>query len=180
MALERASRQPQSIDPGLLAEIENLEKKNGDLIDEIVKLKNERAEGANSENQGKRFKMLQKELDDMLKDFEGLTKQGIEAEQERSKLESMVDALKDKVEALETALAEEKIRLIGSSSPGEPRARETTTTNVLRQEFRKMMRDMRAEQARALRVCFPRLPYVETHTDLLDRPSKKSVGSSRP
>ena len=167
LALEKANMQPQTIDPGLLAEIENLERKNGELIDEIVMLKNERAEGANNEHLEKRCRVLQKELDDMLKDFENLTKQGIEAEQERSRLESTIDSLKERVDELETALAEEKIRLLGAAPGGgprslEPRSRtgESTTVNVLRQEFKKMMRDMRADQARALRVCFFFRDYV--------------------
>jgi len=158
LALEKANKQPQTIDPGLLAEIENLERKNGELIDEIVMLKNERAEGANNEHLEKRCKVLQKELDDMLKDFENLTKQGIEAEQERSRLESAIDSLKERVDELETALADEKIRLLGAQPNGtrsvDPRGRtgESTTLVVLKQEFKKMMRDMRAEQARALKV----------------------------
>jgi DNA repair exonuclease SbcCD ATPase subunit len=145
-ALEKASKKPQKIDPGLLTEIENLERKNQELIEEIVVLKTSRAEGANNEHLASRCKMLQKELDEMLEDFENLTKQSIEAEQERSKLESMVDQLKEKVDELKTQLAEEKI------SRNSPRG-ESTTTNVLKQEFKKMVRDMRADQARALRVC---------------------------
>jgi len=159
-ALERANKQPQTIDPGLLTEIETLEKRNGELINEIVMLKNERAEGANNEHLQKRCKMLQKELDDMLKDFENLTKQSIEAEQERSKLEQLCDMMKEKLEHMETALAEEKIRFLGAPRPStgdtrSPAGRvggDSTTINVLKQEFKKMMRDMRADQARALRV----------------------------
>lgn len=176
LALERANKQPQSIDPGLLTDIENLEKKNEELIDEIVMLKNERAEGANNEHLDKRCRLLQRELDEMLKDFENLTKQSIETEQERSKLESLIDTLKERVEELETALAEEKIRFLGSPSPRENRQRETTTTNVLKQEFKKMMRDMRAEQARALKV--GQIQTTSRHvTDVCDRPRKKSGGS---
>ncbi|KAA8910254.1 Up-regulated during septation-domain-containing protein [Sphaerosporella brunnea] len=158
LALEKANKQPQSIDPGLLSEIANLEKKNNELIDEIVMLKTERAEGANSEHLEKRCKMLQKELDDMLKDFENLTKQSIEAEQERTKLESTIDALKEKLEELETTMAEEKIRLLAVGPPRPSvdvrsplgRTGESTTTSVLKTEFKKMMRHMRQEQAKAL------------------------------
>lgn len=169
LALEKANKQPQTIDPGLLAEIENLERKNNELIDEIVRLKNERAEGANNAHLEKRCKVLQKELDDMLKDFENLTKQGIEAEKERSRLESTIDSLKERVDGLETAVAEEKIGILGVQSNGprsaDPRARtgDSTTLIVLRQEFKKMMRDMRTEQAKALKVCF--LPSTHDYQD---------------
>jgi len=56
-----------------------------------------------------------------------------------------VDQLKEKIDELKTQLAEEKI------SRNFPRG-ESTTTNVLKQEFKKMVRDMRADQARALRA----------------------------
>jgi chromosome segregation ATPase len=164
LALEKANKQPQTIDPGLLAEIENLEKRNGELIDEIVMLKNERLESANNEHLEKRCKMLQKELDDMLKDFENLTKQSIGAEQERTKLESLIDALKERIEELETTMAEDKIRYLAvgprpSVDMRSPLGRtgESTTTTVLKTEFKKMIRDMRQEQAKALRVCAPQL-----------------------
>jgi chromosome segregation ATPase len=164
LALEKANKQPQTIDPGLLTEIENLEKRNGELIDEIVMLKNERLESANNEHLEKRCRMLQKELDDMLKDFENLTKQSIEAEQERTKLESLIDMLKERIEELETTMAEDKIRHLAvgprpSVDMRSPLGRtgESTTTTVLKTEFKKMMRDMRHEQAKALRVCAPQL-----------------------
>lgn len=163
-ALERANKQPQTIDPGLLSEIERLEAKNKEFVDEIVALKNQRAEGANNEHLEKRCKTLQGELDDMCKDFENLTKQSIEAEQERIKLEQVVDMLKEKLEHVETALAEERVRLLGAPSRNASAADirsparnngESTTVSVLRQEFKKMVRDMKADQARALRVrCF--------------------------
>lgn len=159
-ALEAASGKPQSVDPGLLQEIEDLAKKNQELIDEIVALKNERANTANNEHLNKRCKDLQTELDGMLKDFEELTKQSIENEKERNKLEGTIDSLREKSDELETLLGEEKLKQLGTrqGSIGElksPAHRgESTSTTVLKQEFKKMMRDMRAEQARALRVRF--------------------------
>lgn len=158
-ALVAASQKPQTIDPGLLQEIEELSKKNLELIDEIVILKTEKAQSASNGHLEKRCKVLQTELDNMLADFEGLTKQSIEHEQERAKLEALADGLRERVEELETGLAEEKIGLLGVKaagivevkSPGR-REGESTTTSVLKQEFKKMMREQRAEQQRVLKV----------------------------
>ena len=144
----------------LLQEIEDLAQKNQEHIDEIVMLKNERAKTANNEHLEKRCKDLQVELDGMLKDFENLTKQSIETEQERTKLEATIDALRERCEELETQLGEEKLKQLGAGarqpSLGDIRSPglrgESTSTTVLKQEFKKMMRDMRAEQAKALRV----------------------------
>lgn len=154
LALERANKQPQTIDPGLLSEIDKLERKNCDLIAEIVMLKNERAEGANNEGLHNRCKVLQKELDDMLSDYEILTKQGIESEQEREKLESLVDRLKERIGELEIKVAEEQIGSCSTSgsSGGRRPGGDSTSTTVLKQEFKKMMREMKTEQLKALKA----------------------------
>ena len=189
-ALERANNQPQTIDPGLLSEIERLEVKNKELVDEIVALKNQRAEGASNEHLEKRCKILQGELDDLCKDFENLAKQSIEAEQERIKLEQVVDMLGGKLEHVETALAEERVRLLGAPSRNASVADirsparnngESTTVNVLRLEFKKMVRDMKADQARALRVrCFLLLLLLSrVLTSGVRRPNKKNGGNWR-
>ncbi|TGZ78729.1 hypothetical protein EX30DRAFT_130264 [Ascodesmis nigricans] len=141
-ALAKASKQPQTIDPGLLAEIDSLATRN---------------------------RQLEKELKELLHDFEEVTKQGVEMERERSKVEGLIDALRERVEELEVALGEEKIRTLGgrqgsvlSLSDGQdgrsPSGRplrgtvDSTSMSVLKQEFKKMMRDMRAEQQKALRA----------------------------
>ncbi|KAI5776167.1 Up-regulated during septation-domain-containing protein [Geopyxis carbonaria] len=160
-ALEAANKQPQSVDPTLLQEIEDLSQKNQELVDEIVALKNERANAANNEHLENRCRELQSELDGMLKDFEKLTKQSIENEQEHNKLEQIIDSMKEKNEELETALGEEKIKGLGARqasigdirSPSGRHLGESTSTNVLKQEFKKMMREMRADSAKSLRVC---------------------------
>lgn len=110
----------------------------------------------NAEALESRCAMLQSELDGMLADFELLTKQSLEHENERRALEGHIDALRDKVESLEATLAEEKIQRMGTNggelTPGTPGAPESRSTTVLKNEFKKMMRDMRADQLKALRV----------------------------
>jgi hypothetical protein len=165
VALERAKRAPNAVNPGLKGQLEDMEKHNIELINEIVMLKNERAEGANNEHYQQRARMLQKELDDMMKEHEILIRQNIDAEKAQGKLEKTVDVMKEKLEAMETALAEEKIRFLGAPptqnrngsigdarSPGF-RAVDATSIQVLKTEFKKMMRDMRADQYRILKAC---------------------------
>ncbi|PWW77264.1 hypothetical protein C7212DRAFT_343459 [Tuber magnatum] len=160
-ALEAAGKRPQVVDPGLLQEVEALSMKNHELMVEIAQLKAEKATPAVDTNLEKRCKLLQSELDGMLADFENLTKQSIESENERMKLEALVDGLRTKCENLETNLADERVRWLGVRTPDDGKLGgrhtgdipgENTSTTVLKTEFKKMMRDMRAEQTKALRA----------------------------
>jgi len=161
-ALEAAGKRPQVVDPGLLQELEALAMKNHELMVEIAQLRAEKTTPAADSNLEKRCKLLQSELDGMLADFENLTKQSIEFENERIKLEALVDGLRTKCENLETSLADERVRWLGARTPNDGKLSgrhtgdipgESTSTTVLKNEFKKMMRDMRAEQTKALRVC---------------------------
>ncbi|PUU75014.1 Up-regulated during septation-domain-containing protein [Tuber borchii] len=161
-ALEAAGKRPQVVDPGLLQELEALAMKNHELMVEIAQLKAEKTTSVADSNLEKRCKLLQNELDGMLADFENLTKQSIEFENERMKLEALVDGLRTKCENLETSLADERVRWLGIRAPNDGKLSgrhtgdipgENTSTTVLKNEFKKMMRDMRAEQTKALRVC---------------------------
>lgn len=161
-ALEAANKGPQTVDPGLLQEVEALATKNYELMEELALLKAEKNTG--SVELEKRCKVLQTELDGMLADFENLTKQSIENENDRIKLEGVIDGLRDRCETLETSLADERVRWLGMRTPG-PDGKlstggrygdgETTSTHVLKTEFKKMMRDMRSESTKALRVRSP-------------------------
>ena len=110
-----------------------------------------------------RVQTLQKELSETIGEYEVMTKSSIEYEKERESLEGTIDELRDRAEALETQLSEEKVRLLGMKSPGiggDSGANEkgATSTSVLKNEFKKMMRETRAENARQLRVS---LAHVE-------------------
>ena len=86
---------------------------------------------------------------------EELTRAGVEAERAREELERTVDRLRDNVESLEARLSEERIGKLGGSkgSPGvEGAPAGSTSTMVLRNEFKKMMKDTRAEHQKALKV----------------------------
>jgi hypothetical protein len=106
-----------------------------------------------------RERALREELESTLREFEELTRAGVEAEREREELERTVDRLRDSVESLEARLSEERIGRLGGSkgSPGAEGqavpAAGSTSTMVLRNEFKKMMKDARAEHQKALKVC---------------------------
>ncbi|KAF8467629.1 Up-regulated during septation-domain-containing protein [Kalaharituber pfeilii] len=163
-AAMREAGKPQAIDPTFLQELDNLANENKRLLEEIAMLKSEREAAlkvsGNSQNLEKRNHLLQAELNGMLQDFESLTKQSIEFENERTQLEGVIDKLREKIEALETCLADEKVRMLGtrSMSAGSngdyptPSGGESMSTQVLRTEFKKMMRDMRSEHLKALRA----------------------------
>nr|POE74615.1 hypothetical protein CFP56_37146 [Quercus suber] len=107
--------------------------------------------------ESERTKALEQELREMTHDFQELTRESIELEKEREQLDAMIDGLRDRCDSLENQLGDEKIRWMGVKSPGGPQdgPRETTSVSVLRMEFKKMMRDSRAEGMKAFRVCFP-------------------------
>jgi len=165
-AAAREAAKSTAIDPAFLQELDELAAQNQSLLGEIAAIK---AANSSIQNLEKRNQLLQAELNGMLQDFEGLTKQSIEFENERTQLEGVIDKLREKAEALETALADERVRMLGSRSmsassngefPGPRSGGESTSTQVLKTEFKKMMRDMRAEQMKALRVSLPFLLYL--------------------
>ena len=157
-AAAQEATQSQTIDPAFLQAFDEVAAQNQSLLQEISALKATRSSIQNLE---KRNQLLQIELDGMLQDFEGLTKQSIEFENERTQLEGTIDQLREKIEALEIALGEERVRMLGSrslSSGSNPdftsprNGGESVSTQLLKTEFKKMVRDMKSEQMKALRV----------------------------
>ena len=133
--------------PALLQEISDLKERNTAL---------ESASTGSSEL-SQRVQFLQKELSDTIGEYESMTKASIEYEKEREHLENTIDGLRDRCETLETQLSDEKVKWLGVKSPGRPDSRESmgagsTSTSVLKNEFKKMMRDTRTENMKALRV----------------------------
>lgn len=118
------------------------------------------AEVASNPAVQKELDALRRELGETIEEYEVLTKASIEGERERELLEKEIDRLRDEREALEAKLSDEKVRWMGVKSPGPDGAGAqagvgagNTSTAVLKNEFKKMMRDTRAENAKALRVC---------------------------
>ncbi|KAF2770580.1 hypothetical protein EJ03DRAFT_326460 [Teratosphaeria nubilosa] len=108
-----------------------------------------------------RAQQLEQELSEMTADFQDLTRESVQLEKERGQLEDLIDGLRERVDGLEAQLHDEKVRWLGTRSPDAgseaggsiAAAREPTSMMVLRQEFKKMMRENRAEGVKALRVC---------------------------
>src|SRR5271170_4107877 len=123
--------------------------------------------GSNDSSRERELEMrcndLQAELSGILDDFELLTSQFIDHESFRSTLEAQVDALRAQCHALQTELAEEKVRILGQRgnsdglSPVQSVAnggggQGQTSTVTLRAEFRKMVSELRNEHIAALKV----------------------------
>lgn len=153
----RAQRAAEvAANPALQKELDELVERNMSLLKEIAVLKeHDGNKGDNVELQS-RIETLQNELTETIAEYETLIKSNIEFEKEREQLESVIDGLRDRCEALETQLSDEKVKWLGMKMPGssgrDGGPSETTSTMVLKNEFKKMMRDTRAENTRVLRV----------------------------
>ncbi|KAI9844120.1 MAG: hypothetical protein M1838_002316 [Thelocarpon superellum] len=156
----RAQRAAEvAANPAMQKELEELGSRNASLAAEVAALKSAHdAVGSGSSDLQRRVQTLQQELSDTITDYEAMTKQIIEFEKERESLESTVDGLRDRCETLEAELSDERVKWMGIKSPGVdgvdvggPPAQSTSTT-VLKNEFKKMMRDTRAENVKALRA----------------------------
>ena len=133
--------------PALLQEIADLKQK----------LESTQVKASETEQLQQQAQTLRKELSETIGDYETMTKASIEFERERETLENTVNGLRDQCEAFETRISEEKLSKLGIKSPGTPGDRGSgekgaTSTAVLKNEFKKMMRETRAENMQALRV----------------------------
>ena len=155
----RAQRAAEvAADPTIQRELETVKSQNSSLSAEITMLKaNNTFQGHQSAELQSRIVVLQDELSETIGDYEAMTKASIEYEKERERLEGVVDTLRDHIERLDSQLCDDKVQMLGMRSPGGSReggSAGNTSTMVLKNEFKKMMRETRAEHAKALRVCF--------------------------
>lgn len=133
-----------------------IKKELDDLRDEVERLNGLQATASTSEAN------LKSELSGMAAEYEALTRDAIQNEKDRDLLESQIDKLRDEKEALERDLSDEKVKWLGVRSPGMPAAGQpgapgqldmgATSIRMLREDFRKMMRDRTQEGLKALRV----------------------------
>ncbi|EME45469.1 hypothetical protein DOTSEDRAFT_23491 [Dothistroma septosporum NZE10] len=149
------SRSERKKEAGVAAgEIEALQKLKDQEIEDLRKAHEQRVEMMRREHT-ERSKLLESELEDMTNEFQEMTRESLELEKEREKLESLIDSLRERCDELEAQLGDEKMKWMGIKSPGgaDPGApRESTSVMVLRQEFKKMMREARSEGVRLLRT----------------------------
>ena len=141
--------------PSIQKEIEDLTERNGVLLEELAGLKTQHEAGNPDLNE--RVQILQKELSETIGEYEVMTKASIEYEKEREHSENTIDTLRDRIELLETQISDGKVESLGVNASGKPGSRESpgsskTSTAVLKNEFKKMMRETRAESLRVLKV----------------------------
>ena len=141
--------------PAMQKEIEDLNERNDGLLEELAAIKTRHDAGNTEIDQ--RVQALQEELSETIVEYEVMTKSSIEYEKEREQLENTIDTLRDRIEGLETQISDGKVELLGANHSGKPGSLESqgsssTSTAVLKNEFKKMMRETRAESLRVLRV----------------------------
>lgn len=155
----RAQRAAEvATNPAIQKELDDLAAKNASLLTELAVLKSqqENTSGGNVE-MAQRVQVLQRELSETIGEYEIMTKSSLEFEKEREQLEKVIDQLRDRCESIESELSDERVRWLGMNSPSSSGGRDshppgTTSTMVLKNEFKKMMRETRAENLKALRV----------------------------
>jgi len=154
----RAQRAAEvAANPSVKKELEELGVKNIELVQQIDSLRRTQEAAARGEAEARETERdLKQELAAMAQEYEALTKDSIQNEKDRDHFEAIIDALKDEKEALEMELSDERVRWLGvrgpGGSPGSGVAVEATSIRMLREDFRKMMRDRTAEGLKALRV----------------------------
>ncbi|KAJ5606086.1 hypothetical protein N7510_008867 [Penicillium lagena] len=148
----RAERATESaVDPEIQNQIDALSTRNIELTEELATLKGQQGGG----DLQQRANTLEKELRETLDDYEAMTKASIEFEKERERFEGVIDNLRERTEQLEMQLNEERINHMNLNSPGSMGREgpsETTSTMVLKNEFKKMMRDTRNENMKILKA----------------------------
>jgi len=144
-----------SMNPAIQKEIDDLSNRNAALQQQIAFLESQHQNtGTGSAELQQKVGVLQKELKETIEDYELMTRASIEFEKERDQLDAAIDSLRERNETLEAQLSDEKVRWLGmkASGPGQGGPTESTSTMVLKNEFKKMMRDTRTENMKALRA----------------------------
>ncbi|KAI1917667.1 hypothetical protein LOZ61_000286 [Ophidiomyces ophidiicola] len=154
----RAERAAQvAANPAIRREMDELNQRNMSLMEELASLRDNQTgrsiAGASPDLQG-RVQILEKELRETIDDYESMTKASIEFEKERDSLESTIDSYRERCETLEAQLSDERIQALGMNGvrKGDATPTESTSIIVLKNEFKKMMRDTRAENLKNLRA----------------------------
>ncbi|KAF7118832.1 hypothetical protein CNMCM5793_008461 [Aspergillus hiratsukae] len=173
----RAQRAAEvAANPAIQKELDDLNTRNLELAEELAALK---AGKPGSSDLQQRVQMLERELRETIDDYEVMTKASIEFEKERERYEGMIDGLRDRCEQLETQLNEERINWMGiNNAVGRDGTYETTSTMVLKNEFKKMMRDTRIENMKILKAEQEERRRLETQIRNLKKEQAASTAKS--
>ncbi|KIW14229.1 hypothetical protein PV08_07011 [Exophiala spinifera] len=155
-----------SMNPAIQKEIDDLNARNEELEKQLDFLKGQHeTKGAGSAELQNKVNTLQQELKETLEEYEIMTKQSIEDEKERERLEEQLDTFQQRCETLESQLNEERVKWLGAKT-GLPT--ESTSTMVLKNEFKKMMRETRAENLKTIKASSHHLlPNMKSTSNLL-------------
>jgi len=156
----RSQRAAESAaNPAIKKELDELAEKNKSLLAELEALGRLQDVASQSEVEARQSERnLKAELSGMAAEYEALTRDAIQNEKDRETLESQMDKLRSEKEALERDLNDEKVKWIGVRTPGTPAGSGqqldmgATSVRIMRDEFRKMMRERTAEQLKVLRA----------------------------
>lgn len=155
----RAQRAAEvATNPAIQKELDDLAAKNASLLTELAALKaQQQSMSEGTAEMAQRVQILQRELSETISEYEIMTKSSLEFEKEREQLENFIDQLRDRCDSLESELSDERVRWLGMKSHSSSGGRDshppgTTSTMVLKNEFKKMMRETRGENLKALRV----------------------------
>jgi chromosome segregation ATPase len=158
----RAQRAAESAaNPAIKRELDELSEKNQALADELEALRRLQDVASQSEAEARQSERnLKAELSGMAAEYEAITRDAVQNEKDREALESQIDKLRNEKELLERELSDEKVKWIGARSPGTPLGAPgkqlemgATSIRMLREDFRRMMRERTSEGLKALRVC---------------------------
>lgn len=139
-----------SMNPEIKKQMDELSAKNTELEQQLdVLTMAHETKGAGSAELQNKVNALQKELKDTIEDYEIMTKASIEFEKEREQMEATIDQMRERSSRLEIQISEDQVKWLGVKDTLPP---ETTSTMVLKNEFKKMMRDSRAESIKTIRV----------------------------
>lgn len=169
--------------PEVKKRFEELNTRNQSLAAELEALRV--AKSASETRTGKLSgieKQLKDELASMAIEYEQLTQDSIQMEKDRERYEAVIDGLRNEREKLELELSDEKMRWLGVKSPGQQQQMqgpEMTSVRMMRDDFRRIMREKTSEALKALRVCIPSSFVDASSANISFRPSKKSEGSWR-
>jgi DNA repair exonuclease SbcCD ATPase subunit len=185
----RAQRAADSAaNPAIKRELDELAEQNQALRGELEALRKVQDVASQSEAEARQSERnLKAELSGMAAEYEALTRDAIQNEKDREVLESQIDKLRDEKEALERELSDEKVKWLGvrSPGPGMPNGAAAqldmgaTSIRMLREDFRKMMRDRTAEGLKALRVSNTHMQSLRRMLTIYRR-NKKNEESSKP
>lgn len=145
-----------------------------DLMAELAALQKVSEAASRSEAEARESERnLKAELSGMAGEYEALTRDAIQNEKDRDALEASIDKLRDEKEALELELSDERVKWLGVRSPSVAAGATTngstpdmgaTSIRMLREDFRKMMRDRTAEGLKALRVSSSMIKETQSET----------------